>query len=644
MGMSPTSVSKFIASPKPNKEEMINMNLNLNQSHSESDVVQSQQEALPSPSLQASVSTVLASPEPNKEEMINRNLSVNQSYSESDAVQSQHEALPSPSLLQCSSPSERTESPGNRASGGRVYNSKNGKSCHQCRQKTLNFSSACKTLKNNKLCTLKFCHKCLLNRYGEKAEEMAVSDDWTCPKCRGICNCSFCMKKRGYRPTGMLVNTAKESGFSSVSEMLHVKGPEIFRLERTLKVEPVATPTRKMVTKSQNTGKNTRTTDNSNVDIQLPQGADLTTVAGIDVAAEDVGHALQFLEFCAAFGKVLDLKEGQSESILRELLCGDSIDTTQSSLNVRFHAQLLSLIQKDLGEESHLSSTTSSRDSWLKALRKCISESHFSLKDWSAECFARGDSYDKLDSSQKLRVLNFLCDETLDTVKLRNWIEEQNSRFVEREKQAKEKVLAAKDKEKCLKWKLQDEVTKAILLKNDTPLSISEHQDLVSNIKVEVAKAHAETLEAMGMVPNKKQRSDAVRTDPVLLDEDGCVYWNLRGYSSESNILLQDIGNHDSVRSQEKWYSFDVEQTEVVKRYISLRTKRLKTNAVPDILPLEGCKGNLKHESPDDSSAPFSPKHESPDDSSAPSSPTIVVAGSKDQENYSVLDSLPNPF
>ena len=40
------------------------------------------------------------------------------------------------------------------------------------------------------------------------------------------------------------------------------------------------------------------------VDIPLPQGASLMTVADIDLPPEDVGHALQFLEFCASFGKV----------------------------------------------------------------------------------------------------------------------------------------------------------------------------------------------------------------------------------------------------------------------------------------------------------------------------------------------------
>ena len=40
------------------------------------------------------------------------------------------------------------------------------------------------------------------------------------------------------------------------------------------------------------------------VDIQLPQGTCLTAVAGIELHPENVGNALQFLEFCASFGKV----------------------------------------------------------------------------------------------------------------------------------------------------------------------------------------------------------------------------------------------------------------------------------------------------------------------------------------------------
>lgn len=41
------------------------------------------------------------------------------------------------------------------------------------------------------------------------------------------------------------------------------------------------------------------------VDIPLPQGAEVTTVAGVELPAEDVGYALQFLEFCTAFNEVV---------------------------------------------------------------------------------------------------------------------------------------------------------------------------------------------------------------------------------------------------------------------------------------------------------------------------------------------------
>lgn len=41
------------------------------------------------------------------------------------------------------------------------------------------------------------------------------------------------------------------------------------------------------------------------VDLPLPQGTILTSVWGIDLSPKDIGHALQFFEFCTAFGKVI---------------------------------------------------------------------------------------------------------------------------------------------------------------------------------------------------------------------------------------------------------------------------------------------------------------------------------------------------
>ncbi|GFY86808.1 zinc-finger domain of monoamine-oxidase A repressor R1 protein [Actinidia rufa] len=261
--------------------------------------------------------------------------------------------------------------------GDRFSDPKNWKTCHQCRQKTMDFVAACKNQKKDKPCPIKFCRKCLMNRYGEKAEEMAGLEDWNCPKCRGICNCSCCRKKQGHLPTGILVHAARATGFSSVSELLLVKGPGNFGIEKIPKgidIEPTnadASNNESAVTLPRKRGKensfyrsNTtnpelipsnlsqkkqkkikheelteildrnhgdgillQETQDGNQDdgvllndtmprksqiskggmkgkdtsIPLPQGTELTTVAGIDLPLDDVGHALQFLEFCAAF-------------------------------------------------------------------------------------------------------------------------------------------------------------------------------------------------------------------------------------------------------------------------------------------------------------------------------------------------------
>ncbi|KAJ2416041.1 hypothetical protein GGI10_001263 [Coemansia sp. RSA 2530] len=87
--------------------------------------------------------------------------------------------------------------PGRRVVGRRVYDSTHGSSCHQCRQKTMDPKIKC----SNDGCNIMFDYHCLLGRYSEDA--MAIDhSEWACPKCRGKCNCSFCKKKRGERPTG----------------------------------------------------------------------------------------------------------------------------------------------------------------------------------------------------------------------------------------------------------------------------------------------------------------------------------------------------------------------------------------------------------------------------------------------------------
>ncbi|OAY65560.1 Cell division cycle-associated 7-like protein [Ananas comosus] len=561
-------------------------------------------------------------------------------------------------------PRKRTASAGVRVKSGRIYDPVHGKTCHQCRQKTRDFAASCKQInKGNKACTINFCHKCLRNRlllilrlifpiddvlllwpfgftlvdgdgmeirivrYGENAEEMAVLDNWSCPKCRGICNCSFCMKKRGHKPTGILVHAAKATGCSSVLELLdnkglqildavnsvsnaspnnspalskglvgrnnenydverkekktmpgtgeergcvfnkekktklvkklkmesrrkrsiidcekcHVKEEEVNMLEIDLNEVPVgpSKKKRRLAGKSQlqvardcanvkvpmaqkdfdstwdkcdilgvtnnlvNDIINAETkTSPMKEAIVLPQGNPLAEVAGVELPLEDVGPALQFMEFCTTFSKVLNIRKGLPESILQEITRGFAQRQCVFPAVVQFHTNLLSIILKDRGKKP-LSSSARSGDAWLKTLGKCISESQCCLSKLSLEFLNNGlVGYDNLDVSGKLNVLNFLCDETLNTEKLRSWIDKENAKFVEERKVAKGKVLAAKRKVKDLKEKVKNDVASLMLSQREgKEITISEHEDLILKIKEEAEKARAEMLNTMALFP-----------------------------------------------------------------------------------------------------------------------------------------------
>ncbi|KAL3158798.1 hypothetical protein ABBQ32_011525 [Trebouxia sp. C0010 RCD-2024] len=64
------------------------------------------------------------------------------------------------------------------------------------------------------------CGDCLFMRYGENILEVAEKDEWTCPVCRGLCNCSNHRIRRGWAPTGSLYRRAVAEGFRSVAHYL----------------------------------------------------------------------------------------------------------------------------------------------------------------------------------------------------------------------------------------------------------------------------------------------------------------------------------------------------------------------------------------------------------------------------------------
>ncbi|CAN7053429.1 unnamed protein product [Brassica rapa subsp. trilocularis] len=575
--------------------------------------------------------------------------------------------------------SKRKSDPGVRVIGGRIYDSSNGRCCHQCRQKTMDFVASCKAMKKEKQCPISYCHKCLLNRYGEKAEEVGALVDWRCPKCRGICNCSFCRKKRGQSPTGILTHKAKASGLSSVSELLEVEGHDTFsyqkkkpklenvsngdvvpkdsnkavgkiktaspkaKLEDAFVEDVVANENNKATSKTKKVLNKTKTSfprakpeDVSNEDVakennkgagkikkalnktkngfpkaksedasiedvakennkaagkikkikatnkvkeeeiqieaKLPNGTSLTNVSGIDIPTEETGNVLQFLEFCSAFGKALDLKQAHAKSIVAAVFgSGRNTRTQQYCSVIPMMIQLMKLISHDRDMSLSLSATDST---WFSSLGECLLQSGVMSDVFRPETFKSGVSeYKKMDASTRLKLLNFLCDESLCTLKMRNFIEEQSKESDTKEREAKEKAAAAKEKEKQLRQKMQGDLVKAHMEKNGAPLSIEEHHKVLAQIKAEAKEAYGEMLKATS---RKRQRCDAVRTDPILLNDDGLALWKLKCFEDEPKFLLQDVGGtFDDLSPHEKWLAFKPEQKQEIEKYISANRMKM---------------------------------------------------------------------
>ncbi|KAK4765679.1 hypothetical protein SAY86_026769 [Trapa natans] len=101
--------------------------------------------------------------------------------------------------------------------GKRIYDPIKGKTCHQCRQKTLGYRTKC--CKCN-LVQGQFCGDCLYMRYGEHVLEALENPNWICPVCRGICNCSLCRQAKGWPATGTLYKKISRLGYKSVAHYL----------------------------------------------------------------------------------------------------------------------------------------------------------------------------------------------------------------------------------------------------------------------------------------------------------------------------------------------------------------------------------------------------------------------------------------
>jgi len=101
----------------------------------------------------------------------------------------------------------------------KVYNPANGTSCHQCRQKTLDTKTICRSGFCHGVRGA-FCGVCLKNRYGQDAREALKDPNWQCPVCLDKCNCSICRNRKGKAATGILTGLALSKGYNSVADYL----------------------------------------------------------------------------------------------------------------------------------------------------------------------------------------------------------------------------------------------------------------------------------------------------------------------------------------------------------------------------------------------------------------------------------------
>merc|ERR1712241_307701 len=103
--------------------------------------------------------------------------------------------------------------------GSKVYNQKIGTTCHQCRQKTVDTKTICRSGECIGV-RGQFCGRCLEIRYGEDAKEALLDPNWKCPPCRNFCNCSICRNRKGKGATGILIQLAQSKGFDNVAAYL----------------------------------------------------------------------------------------------------------------------------------------------------------------------------------------------------------------------------------------------------------------------------------------------------------------------------------------------------------------------------------------------------------------------------------------
>ncbi|KQJ95886.1 hypothetical protein BRADI_3g19605v3 [Brachypodium distachyon] len=296
------------------------------------------------------------------------------------------------------------------------------------------------------------------------------------------------------------------------------------------------------------------------VEIVLPRGTLLTRIAGVEVRPEDVGRAIQFLEFCRSFAEIFQIRKEQAEQILKDIT-GDFEDRVVPSLVANLHINLFYVIQEHNKETSLIYSGDG--DKWIIDIGNYFSESTLNSMELPLGCLKQGLlAYINLSSSSKLDVLNALCDETLSSVDLRNLIVEQ----VER---ARKKICTAKKQEKELK-KFKSGMDKEMVLDGGESATNEKSNNIISKIN------EAKEIKQAGM----NGHNSIIGNDQAYMVDKAVAYWKLDGYcDNNTSIMCQaELDDKNTTMNKGRWFIFTEDEQKVVEDYVTTRLQRKRKN------------------------------------------------------------------
>ncbi|KAL0023220.1 hypothetical protein WJX79_005106 [Trebouxia sp. C0005] len=479
----------------------------------------------------------------------------------------------------------RNADPGVRVQGGRIYCSKTGTTCHQCRQKTVEDKRQCST------CIQQFCPKCLTNRYGPGQEQASKQPNWSCPKCQKNCSCSYCRKKAGLAPTGILANAAKTLGFASVAALLAVNPDAAAVMQAAKDAKPQAeSKTAGKAMQAVKAGMKRKNSEHceegappavpdqdlgprpnpmpvaQSFVLHCPQGqmAVWPTALPCQIALPadcSPGDLLEVLEFAQVFSQHLLLAGTHAAALAAELVQEpfqgpNPFEASGPSLLKQLHVQLLTLLCKAQEVKIRLTGDTWQQETCQRffhqasapeAAPQATSDSAGALLGMAPTGAGQGTAapvgYWQLAPGVRLRMLRDLCLAALDTYIFKQYIETAMEESSNEEKQQREALTERRKQARADIKRLQEQEI-ALLIANGQGegLSLEEQKCKLAEArgKAEAALAKGDRSEADCWLG---QGAAGVRGVALGCDRDGMHYWKLQAAEALGGGLLVQTGS-----------------------------------------------------------------------------------------------------